>query len=167
MRAVLAAVCAAVALHTAAGAPTPENPRLLTIIVPYYNQHALIYDQFRRWSQYSEEVQSKMEVVIVDDGSQREPLETIFREAESKGDLPKTMPVLGVTLDKDIGFNHGGACNTVGGPPVVGLLCILVVGWCCVVERGLRGSEHGLHAQAILHRGHVCVVLFSRCRRVG
>jgi hypothetical protein len=88
---------------------------LITLIVPYYNQHKLIYDQFKRWSDYPVEVQRKMEVVIVDDGSQRQPLETVFQQAKDAGDLPKHMPVLAVTLDKDIGFNHGGACNTVRG----------------------------------------------------
>ena len=86
---------------------------LITLIVPYYNQHKLIYNQFRRWSEYPEDAQRQMEVVIVDDGSTRQPLESVFKEAVAAGDMPAIMPVKGVTLDKDIGFNHGGACNTV------------------------------------------------------
>lgn len=86
---------------------------MITLIVPYYNQHALIYDQFRRWSNYSADIQSNIEAIIVDDGSKREPLRTVFAQAEEAGDLPAIMPVLAVQLHEDIGFNHGGACNTV------------------------------------------------------
>jgi hypothetical protein len=76
---------------------------LLTLIVPYYRQPAMLLQHLLLWEELPAEVRSQIRLLIVDDGSP-EPAEPVVRAHPiSKAMLYR--------IDVDIPWNRGGARN--------------------------------------------------------
>jgi predicted glycosyltransferase involved in capsule biosynthesis len=62
-----------------------------------------------QWARYSDSAKAQTEFVVVDDGSQKDVLNarSVKQQCADAG-LHCTL----VTIEKDIGFNHAGVCNT-------------------------------------------------------
>ncbi len=75
-------------------------------VVPYYNQPLQLAAQLERYGGYSDAVRDVVEVIVVDDGSLKQPAELVFAEFNASNRLPD-IALRVATINEDIGFNHG------------------------------------------------------------
>lgn len=73
----------------------------LSIIYSYYNQPEMLKSVIGRINSYSDYVRDNIEVIFIDDGSIKHPIEVQNIRSECKF----------IKIEKDIGFNNGGAKN--------------------------------------------------------
>ena len=84
---------------------------VLSVVAPYYNQPEDLWDVITtKWAPYSARARATVELVVVDDGSMKEPIERHPELQQRCVDVGVHCTF--VTIEKDIGFNHPGALNT-------------------------------------------------------
>ncbi len=97
--------------------PHTEGPTLaelgLTIVHPFYNEEQRLKIQFDNWVEYSDEIKSKVNIIIADDCSEIPVHSSIIRENEKllrkKKELDINLKVFRVK--KDLKWNTPGALN--------------------------------------------------------
>lgn len=78
----------------------------ISIVVPFYNQPAMLGTQFATWMQYSDYAKAHLQFIIVDDGSQ------LHRAADALSAAPRDGLNLELyQIDVDIPWNRAGARN--------------------------------------------------------
>jgi len=77
-----------------------------TIVMPYYENPEMLLVHMDYWAQYTPDLSSRLEVIIVDDGSPNHPAEEVF----SRVGLPSFSLKL-FRIQENIPWNHGGAKN--------------------------------------------------------
>lgn len=101
----------------------------LTIAIPYYNQPAMLEEQIRTFETYPGEIQQRLLVIVVDDGSMVAP-------AKPRQTFACEMQVYRIT--EDIPWNHVGARN----------LCLHVApeGWVAMIDMDHTIPRDGMEA---------------------
>lgn len=79
-----------------------------TLVVPYYENPKFFSEQITRWSKFSDGLASYMNVVVVDDGSPRNPAENVLRTFNSRGSLASLRLF---RIDEDVRWNWLAARN--------------------------------------------------------
>lgn len=62
-----------------------SSPRKITMIVPYYENPQWFAKQILHWSTYSMEHRRHLQVIVVDDGSQLDPAQTVLKIVKFDG----------------------------------------------------------------------------------
>jgi glycosyltransferase involved in cell wall biosynthesis len=78
--------------------------KFCTVIVPYYNQPAMLLKHIETWLSYSPAVREHLDLVVVDDGSQEHPAAPVIAECSHP-------PLSLYRIIPDIPWNRGGARN--------------------------------------------------------
>src|SRR4051812_27854987 len=76
----------------------------LSFVMPYYDNPVMLAHQYSVWASYPERLKKRIEIVIVDDGSQSEPASNVLRI----DNLP-SLSIYRVLIDKP--WNQHGARN--------------------------------------------------------
>ena len=50
----------------------------LSFITTYYNQHEMLQKQIALWESYSDEIKEQVQFVVVDDGSEKLPIDVLL-----------------------------------------------------------------------------------------
>lgn len=79
----------------------------MTILMPYYENYNMLKMQIQYWKEYSLAIRNLLELVIVDDGSRKNPAEKVL----SQSDLSEFQKVSLYRIDQDKPWNHMGARN--------------------------------------------------------
>lgn len=84
--------------------------RIVTLVLPYYENPLMLDKQVREWLSYPEFVCKRLAIIVVDDGSRDAPARDVVRQnwmgLESRG-----LDVQVYRIDKDIPWNQDGARN--------------------------------------------------------
>lgn len=74
-----------------------------TFIYPYFENPMMLDVQVRNWNRYSEDLRSRVRIILIDDGSRRNPAERIFRRCQLQKELYR--------ISTNIPWNQHGARN--------------------------------------------------------
>lgn len=77
----------------------------MTLVMPYYENPNMLREHIKYWQQYPQSVLEQLWVILVDDGSPRNPAEGVLRAL----DLPVSIRLY--RIEENIPWNHGGARN--------------------------------------------------------
>lgn len=61
------------------------KPKDVTFVYPYYENPKFLLRQIQGWMQYPEALRQYLSVIVVDDGSPREPAESVLRSVARRG----------------------------------------------------------------------------------
>lgn len=81
------------------------SPKEITLVYPYYENPKFLAKQLQNWSKYNESVRQFIRVIVVDDGSPRDPAEHVLRGAR----VP--FPIRLFRIDVDVRWNWLAARN--------------------------------------------------------
>jgi len=74
-------------------------------MIPYYENPNMLREHIKHWKLYSKEITEKLLVIIIDDGSPRNPAESVLKDA----DLPFELQLY--RIKENIPWNYTGARN--------------------------------------------------------
>lgn len=79
----------------------------VTLVMPYYDNARMLQEHVANWNRYSDDVRSRVRVIVVDDGSREIAAADLLRDE----DVVRRMNVQVYRVQKDIPWNQDGARN--------------------------------------------------------
>jgi hypothetical protein len=82
------------------GRMPPGTYNQVTMIYPYYQNPKFLRQQLEGWAHWDEELQGAVSIIIVDDGSPRDPAEQVLRDFHGEyGFLPMGLRLFRIEVD--------------------------------------------------------------------
>lgn len=125
----------------------PNEPKPITLVLPYYINVRMLLRQIETWSSYPQDLKDRLHVIVVDDCSPTDPASMVFAEAKSVGIADARL----YRLSKDIRWNWL-ACRNLGAKEMETDWGLFTDIDHLVPEETLRNLVYGWHDKKMTHR---------------